>query len=169
MAEVSTRTVADITPPQGGRIHIVRVPVNPARDWREAIDAAGPNTPHNYNVRKVGEQYPPKPGEVAEEEIILVNLGRYIDDTQVAVDWGKTQKLRPDDPRGTFAIAEHKPQLHRELDLSYMVIVSPAECSFEGHSRVCNVWLDVANRHCRLNWYGHGWDDRYWFAFVRES
>ncbi|MDO8517950.1 MAG: hypothetical protein Q7S26_01505 [bacterium] len=164
-----TQTVIEITPPKGGRVHVVRVPVNPARDWQEAINAAGPDTPQNYNVRKVGDQYPPQLAEVAEEEIILVNFGRYIDDIQVAVDWGKEQKLRPEDPRGTFAVGEHKPRLHRELGLSVMAIVSPQECSFEGRRFVCRVWLFGALRYCYLRWYGLGFLDYFWFAFVRED
>ena len=157
-----------LTAPDGGRIHIVRVLVNPTREWQEAINAAGPDTPSNYEVCKVADKYPPQDGAVEEKEIILVNFGRTISDTKVAVDWGKQNKLRPANPRQTFAVGEYKPKLHRELGVNSMVVVSPDECTFDGYRRVCDVWWDDTDRFCGLSWDGLEWNADYWFAFVRE-
>ena len=159
---------AELVAPDGGRIHVLRVPVNPTREWQEAINAAGPNTPSNYDVRKVADKYPPQDGVVEEKEIILVNFGKTISDTRVAVEWGKQHGLRPASPRPVFAIGEHKPQLHRELGVNAMAVVSPEECSFDVVRRVCIVWWSDADRHCNLRWFGHEWSAYYWFAFVRE-
>lgn len=160
--------VPELVAPDGGRIHIVRVLVNPSRPWQNAVDSAGPNTPSNYDVRRVADKYPPQDGAVEEKEIILVNFGRTIPDTQVAVDWVKQYKLRPASPRPVFAIGECKPQLHRELGLDSMAVVSPEECTFDGGRRVCHVWWGGADRDCYLDWYDDEWDADFWFAFVRE-
>ncbi len=159
---------AELVAPDGGRIHIVRVPVNPSREWQEAINAAGPNTPSNYDVRKVADKYPSQAGAIEGKEVILINFGRTISDTQVAVDWAKQYKLRPASPRPVFAIGEHKPQLHRELGTNSMAVVSPDECTFGGGRQVCSVWWSDASRDCDLDWCAYEWLADCWFAFVRE-
>lgn len=45
----------DIKPPEGARVHILEVEVEQDREWQSAVNAAGPNTPSDYNVRKVGD------------------------------------------------------------------------------------------------------------------
>lgn len=155
--------------PKGGRIHIVRVPVNPAREWHEAIDAAGPNTGKDWDIRKVGDQYPPQKGKVREREIILVNFGKTISGTQYALDWAKPYGLQPEPPRSVFAIGEHKPNLNKELGMDYMAVVSPVECAFEGHRRVPCVWWRASQRRVDLSWFALDWLDDDWFAFSRES
>jgi hypothetical protein len=154
--------------PEGGRILVVRVPVNPGREWQEAINAAGPNTGSDWAVRKVGDQYPPQSGEPKEREIILVNFGKTIPDTQYALDWAKPYGLSPEPPRGVFAIGEHKPQLHRELKRSVVVVVSPVPCSFGDLRLVPGVWWNDAERSAFLYWFDNEWSDYYWFAFSRE-
>ena len=154
--------------PEGGRIHILRVPVNPAREWQEAINAAGPNTPRNYDIRKVGNLHPPQSGEPKEKEIILVNFGKTIPNSQFALDWANPYSLRPASPRECFAIGEHKPQLHRELDMNPMAVVSLEDCVFGGLWRVCCVWWGGSERVAGLSWFAYGWHGSYWFAFVRE-
>ncbi len=154
--------------PKGGRIHIVRVPVSPGREWQEAINAAGPNTGKDWSIRKVGDQCPPRKGKAAEREIILVNFGKTIPDTQYALDWAKPFGLRPEPPRGVFAIGEHKPGLNKELGMDYMAVVSPSECSFEGHRHVPCGWWDGSERSVNLRWFDFEFDGRYWFAFSRE-
>ena len=167
LAALAVSTPA-ITAPEGGRIHILRVPVNPAREWQEGINAAGPNTPENFDVCKVGGLYLPQKGKVEEREIILVNFGKTIPNGQYALDWAKQYKLCPDGPRGCFAIGEHKPNLDKELGMNPMAVVSLEECSFEGERRVCNVWWDDAGRYASLYWFGDDLGGDYWFAFVRE-
>lgn len=154
--------------PEGGRLHIVRVSVNPARPWQEAIDAAGPDTGKDWDVRKVGDHYPPEAGKPEVREIILVNFGKTIPDTQYALDWAKPYGLSPEKPRGVFAIGEYKPQLHRDLVLSAMAVISPVPCSFEGERRVPYVWWRDTKRFAYLDWFDNDWGDYCWFAFVRE-
>lgn len=157
-----------IAAPKGGRIHVVRVPVDPAREWQEAVNAAGPDTPASYDVRKVGDQYPPQAGAVAEREIILVNFGKRIPDGQYVLDWANPHGLRPENPRGVFAIGEHKPNLNTELGMPYMAVVSLEACSFVGSRRVPRVWWSGSSRGAYLSWFGDDWRGVYWFAFVRE-
>ncbi|MFZ2887019.1 MAG: hypothetical protein WA021_04340 [Minisyncoccia bacterium] len=158
-----------VAAPKGGRIHIVRVPFNPGREWQEAIDASGPNTGKDWDIRKIGDKYPPQAGKTIEREIILVNFGKTIPDTQHALDWAKPYGLQPEPPRGVFAIGEHKPNLNKELGMDYMGVVSPVECSFGGDRQVPCEWWDGSGRSVGLDWFGGDWDGSYWFAFSRES
>jgi hypothetical protein len=157
-----------VAAPKSGRIHVVRVPVDPAREWQAAINAAGPNTPANYDVRKVGHLYPQQTGAVVEREIILVNFGKTIPNGQYALDWAKPFGLRPENPRGVFAIGEHRPQLNTELGMSYMAVVSLEACSFGGGRRVPFAGWDDSEREACLYWFDGDWVGRCWFAFVRE-
>lgn len=172
LSEIATRGAPknpELAAPDGGCINVVHVPVNPGREWQEAVNAAGPNTPSGYDVRKVADKYPPQSGPVEDiKEIILVNFGRTISDTKVAVDWGKQYKLRPANPRQIFAVGEHKPELHHELGMNPMAVVSPDECFFVGYRQVCFVWWRGSRRYCDLRWFARDWSANSWFAFVRE-
>ncbi|MDP3901622.1 MAG: hypothetical protein Q8Q37_01430, partial [bacterium] len=53
-----TAELTDITPPQGGRTYDLSVTVDESRNWREAINTAGPDTSSNNNVWRVGDWYP---------------------------------------------------------------------------------------------------------------
>lgn len=167
MPHTALSTFVTLVPPPGGRIHIVRVPVDPGRDWHDAVSAVGPDTRKSWDVWKVGEQYPPQAETVAEEEVILGNFGKTIPNTKYALDWAKPYGLVPKGPRSVFAVAEHNPDLRRELQVSYMGIVSPVPCMFGGRHHVCHVWLDGVNRYAYLYWFERGLDDRCWFAFSR--
>ena len=157
-----------VSAPTGGRLHIVRrVPVNPARDWQEAINVL-PNTGKDWDIRKDGELYPPQDGPVEEHEVILVNFGKTIPNGQYAIDRAKPLGLKPADPRKVFAICEHKPTLHRALGVSVMAVVSLITCSFGGSRRVPNAWWSDDERFASLLWFDSPWDGRYWFAFVRK-
>lgn len=155
-----------LIPPPGCRIHILSVPVIHDRDWQEAVNAAGPNTPADYNVRKVGDQYPPE-GVTGEEEFILLNCpsgGSW----DKAIAWAEQFGLERTAPRQVFAIGEHKPKLHRELGLNPMYVVATKECSFDGDQLACYVWWGGSEREVDLHWLsscGHSHD---WFAFRRK-
>ena len=168
LRELIGRYSMPVQAPQGGRIHIIRVPVNPGREWQEAVDAAGPDTGSDWDVRKVGGLYPPQPGEPRDEEHILVNFGKTIPNLKYATDWGKPFGLTSKAPRSVFAIGEHRPQLHRELKVGGMAIIAPVPCSFGDRQLVCFVWLGDVERGCNLRWAGVGFDDDCWFAFGRE-
>jgi hypothetical protein len=155
--------------PKSGRLHVVRVPVNPGSEWHEAVNAAGPDTPKNYDVRKVADKYPPQKGEASKQEIILVNFGKTIPNSQYALDWAKPLGLKPTSPRGIFAVGEHKPKLNEELGVAYMAVVSLEDCSFGGGRHVPFLWWGGSCRWARLRWFGGGWGGDCWFAFSRES
>lgn len=163
-------TTNGIVAPKGGIVRMLVVPANEGRAWQETIDAAGPNTSKDHNVREVGEQYPPIPGACERlEEIFIVNFGKgSITPSQDAIAWGKKQHLIPASPRACFAIGEHYPKLHTYLGMDSMAVVSLRECSFEGKRNCYDVWFRGSGRGAGLSWLGGDWFDVYWFAFVRE-
>lgn len=168
-----TTPVANIVPPEGGRIHFVRVPVQLDREWQEVINAAGPNTPEGYNVRKVGDQYPPAGMGIVEvdveAEIILVNFSSNDGSWNRAIAWAKQYHLKRTNPRHVFAIGEHKPQFHRELGVNYnMYAVATEECIFEGFRRVCILLWVGSRRMAGLVWVEDCGGSIEWFAFLRE-
>lgn len=161
-------STVEIVPPEGGRVHVVRVPVRLDREWQEAINAVGPHTPDSYNVRKVGDQYPPSGAGTVKAEIILMNFGPNGGNWDLAIAWAKQYRLKRTNPRHVFAIGEHKPQLHHELGMDPMYVVATEECTFEGGRSACDVWWGRSGRGADLYWleyYGFSSD---WFAFLRE-
>ena len=168
LRELIQRYSMPVAAPEGGRIHIVRVPVNPAREWQEAIDAAGPNTGKDWGVRKVADHYPPQAGPVEEREVILVNFGKTIPNGQYALDWAKPFGINASDPRKVFAVGEHKPKLHRELGVDAMAVISLVPCTFVGRQHVPRSWWFRSERRTNLYWFLDSFHDYYWFAFSRE-
>jgi len=45
MVPMTNNNRLEFVPPEGGRVHVVRVPVRLDREWQEAINAAFPDTP----------------------------------------------------------------------------------------------------------------------------
>ncbi len=165
-----------ITPPPGGRIHLLTVSVNESRPWKEAVCAAGPNTEADSEVWRVGDwrigdQYPPMVRATEEPcEVILVNFGpRSSTSSRQALAWGRAQRLCPASPRTIFAIGEHSPMLRRNLAVNRLAVVSLKPCSFEGGQRVPGVWGCGSKRGASLYWFTDEWYADDWFAFVREE
>ena len=155
-----------ITPPQGARIHIVRVKVKQDRLWQEAVDKAGPNTPSNYDVRKVGDLYVPVGNQEVEKDIILLNYptGGGFDKARA---WAHPLGFKDTDPREVFAIGEQHPNLHNVLGQNPMYVVATKECSFDGHRQACYVWWYDSLREADLRWVGNFDYARGWFAFSK--
>ncbi len=163
-------TTDGIQIPEGGRIHIVAVPVNESRDWKESLSAAGPHTGRDWDIWRMGDQYPPTEGQSGLAKIILVNFGpgkNTISEANIA--WAKSQKLVLASPRKVFAVGEYCPNLNRELGMDSMAVVSLEQCSFGGEQRVVSVWWRESGREAGRHWFALGWSGRCWFAFVRES
>lgn len=158
---------AGITPPQEGRIHAVRVKVKLDRPWQEAVNAGGPNTPSDYNVRKVGDQYPPTRTEEVEEELVMINYPKG-DGYDKAVAWAKTQGLENTVPREVFAIGEQHPNLHIELGQDPMYAVATTECSFGGNRYACSVWWVGSDRGAFLLWVRGFVFAHVWFVFRKS-
>lgn len=157
----------ELLPPPGARLHTLRVYYHKGRDWPEAIDAAGPNTPANYNVRQVGDQYPPEAGKWEEDEIILLNFPNGGSWDQ-AIAWAEQFGLERTDPREVFAIGERHPNLHRELGLNPMWVVATKDCSFDGNRQACYVWWDDSKRKAHLICVEDFGNRHDWFAFRRK-
>lgn len=165
---IASTTAVELVPPEGCRIHTLRVPVIFGQSWPEAVEEAGPHTPDNYDVWKVGNQYPPTGEGVKEAEIVLLNYSRGGGSLDKAVAWATENRLKRTTPRHVFAIGKNKSRLHYELGINPMYVVATEECSFEGDQHACFVWWLVALRGASLGWVGNYGRSDGWFAFLRE-
>ena len=133
--------------PEGGRIHTLELLVDEGREWNEAINAAGPNTPENYNARKVGDLYLPTSTGIKKKDFVLLNFGPKGGSWERALAWGcQYPQLKRSVPRDVFAVGKAKPELHRELGMDPMYLVATTECAFDGGQRACGVWWGGAVR-----------------------
>jgi hypothetical protein len=153
-----------LTPPPGARLHTVRIRFKPDREWQEAINDAGPNTPSDYNIRKVGDQYLPTGTEEIVEDLILLNFPNG-DGFDAALAWAREKKLENTVPREVFAIGEQHPKLHEELGQNPMYVAATKECSFGGCRIACYVWWYDSKRGAYLDWVGNFVSSGVWFAF----
>jgi len=157
--------IGAIQPPEGGRLHVLSTPVQHDRPWQEALEAAGPQTPSDYVVRQVGDQYEPTSTGTTEEEVLLVQGYGSFDD---GIAWAEQYDLDRTKPRRIFAAAERHPNLHRVLGMNPMYIVATQECTFKGERDVCSVWFKDGKRESYLYWVfdvGSGGD---WLGFARK-
>jgi len=155
----------DIEPPKGARIQVVRVKVEQDREWQDAINAAGPNTPSDYNVRKVGDQYAPVGKGTVETELILLNFPKGDGNWDKAMMWAEAKGFKRTNPREVFAIGEQHPKLHETIGQNPMYLVATTDCTVDGGRNACYVWWDGSKRGAYLLWvksFGNSCD---WFAF----
>lgn len=160
--------VPEFEVPAGWRIHILdNIPVVMDVDWDLAINNAGPNTPENCNVRKVGHLY--QPTGIGTKNCRLLLLNNNGAGWDKAMTWvNQYPQLKPTAPRHVFAIGKHKPQLHYELKCNPMYAVATTPCTFEDLQRACGVWWDVARREACLIWVSYFARSRGWFVFLCE-
>jgi len=164
-----------LVPPEGCRVYILhKIKVQMDRDWQEAISVVGPGTLSNNNIRKVGDQYPPKSGVVEKADIILVNFNSG-GSLERACLWADEHQFKKTNPRHIFAIGEKKPWLPIELGVAYVLVAATEKCLFEGIWCACNIWWNKPGRKCILNGVEDYGVDRScyggpseWFAFIRE-
>lgn len=152
----------------GARIHVLRrVRVQQDREWQEAINLAGPNTPSSYNVRKpeISSQYQPTSKAIVEKDIVLLNYPKSDGNWDKAFAWGKDAVLKNTNPREVFAVGEQHPTLHNTLGQNPMYVVAPTECTFGGDRGACCGWWYGSGREARLRWVGDFDSSRGWFAF----
>jgi len=156
-----------IVPPPGARIYVVRVRYSPKRDWQDAINAAGPNTPVSYNVWEVGDQYPSSDEEEIGKDIILLNYPSGNGGWDKANDWAKNVGLKRTCPRQVFVVGERHPNLHKQLGCNPMYVVATEECLFVGRRDACCVWWRDSRRGADLSWIEDFDGSNGWFAFSK--
>lgn len=171
LAKIYTGVSNGVVAPEGVRIHILRgVIVDESVDWNAAIDVSCPDTPANYDVRKVGGSYPAeREAKPVPRTIVLVNFGKDIPNTEPALAWDGKNKLPFASPRAVFEVVKEHSTLHKELGVDSMVIVSLAECTFSGLRLVPFAWLNGDKRKANLYWPAFSLFAYCWFAFVRKS
>ncbi len=143
LATVGRFELTDIEPPTGARVHVLEVEVEQGREWQSAVNAAGPNTPSNFNVRKVGDQYAPVGKGKVKEKLILLNFLNGDGNWDKAIAWAEAKGFKRTHPREAFAIGEQHPKLHEQLGQNPMYAVATTDCSFESvRSACCVSWFD---------------------------
>ncbi len=149
------------------RIHKLTVMVDESRAWAEAVRATGPDTRDEYLIWKAGDKYPARNGATrAKQEIVLANFGNYKLNEDDVLIWGREQGYAPAPPRPCFAVGEQHTQLHINLEVPVLALVSPDPCLFQGEQRFCVVWWDRIKREvCLFPAYGF-WGPSCWFAFI---
>lgn len=164
--DLSSLDLSTLVPPPGARTHVFRgVRVKLDREWQEAVNAAGPNTPDNYNVRKVGDLYLPSgKGEIV-EDLIGLNYPDGSGNWDKALAWAKEQQLQKTVPREAFAVSEQYPKLHVQLGMDPMYVVATEECTFDGFQLACSVWWGGSGREADLFWISHFSERHGWFVF----
>jgi hypothetical protein len=153
--------------PEGGKLFVAKVRVDPKWAWESILKEACPNY-QSSDVLRVGQFFPPEPGEPKDRYVYGVNFGYSISDTVPAVEWGKANGLAEACPRDIYAVARDVPDLNRKVGMNWMYVVSPQFATFGGERRVCNAYFYDAKREARLFWFGRGWRGNAWFAFSRE-
>jgi len=159
-----------ILAPAGGRILIIPVQVDESEEWKDSISSAGPNTSIDSGVWNKGDQYPSQARSTQEYHlVVLVNFGiGSLTENAKVLTWGKDNHLQPATPRTCFSLAKRYQDLHSNLGLKFMSIISLVACSFTGSQLVLGVWWDRFGREVILEWFGRAWRDDCWFAFVCE-
>lgn len=162
-------SLTEPVPPPGCRMHILKVRVKLDEPWENAVNAAGPNTPKDYNVRKVGDLYLPAGTGEQDQEYILLNYLNRDGSWEKALVWGAQEELLQTVPREAFAVGKQYPYLRSELQINPMYVVATTPCTFEGDQQACSVWWDGSKRGTNLRWtsaLGHARD---WFLFRKSS
>ena len=165
--DVKAGTVG-ISAPPGARIHIVRgVRVKQDRPWQEGVNAAGPNTPSDYNVRKVSDLYVPVGNQEVTKDFILLNYPQGGGGWDNANAWAQAARLKGTNPREVFAVGEQHPTLHNILGQNPMYVVATTECFFDGYRQACYVWWNGSDRKACLYWVSCFDRTHDWFAFSK--
>ena len=155
-----------IIPPADARIHCLTIRVKQDIEWQKAINEGAPQTPKDFNVRKVGDLYPPMGKGFSKEEIILLNYPNGDGSWEKALAWAEDMGLEKTDPRQVFSIGKKFPNLHQTLfDGELMYVVATKECVFVGSRHACSVWWGGSDRKARLHWIGHFGGAGVWFVF----
>jgi len=164
------RVVAVDYPSWGNAVFVDDVPVCLHRDWSEAINETGSDTPDSHIVHRMGHLYPPTGWGVIRANFVLVS--NQYSCLWMALDWAKQYGLSPASPRHVFALARHKPNLHHEmLKIDPAYVASPIEQEFWNLDRLCGVWFHGGSRRAdaKSSGYSHGADGAHdWLAFLRE-
>jgi len=164
-----------LIPPLGVRIHTVHISFEPDRDWQDAVNTVGPDTPRGYGIWTVGYRYPPTGTGIIKRNIILLNFADDDGDWDRALACAQSMQLKGTIPREVLAIGEQCPNLHMELNQVPLYVFSMSTCVYTIHAlpHACCVYWDTSKREARLHRIRPG--DlirsevcrRAWFAFHR--
>jgi len=143
----------------------LKATVRQDRPFIEALEAAGPCTPNNYNVRKIGDLYPPVSNRQEDVEFVLRSFPKGGGSWDKALAWAKPNGYKISNPREAFAVAEQH-DLRKLLDRNWLYLVATTECSFRGYRWAVCVRVGELCHHsaCRYGLVSFGQDED-WFLF----
>lgn len=157
-------TRVDFTP---RRIRIIHVLVDESRAWGEAVKAAGRGRP-SCGIWEVGEQYPSLPNGPKLKQVVLANFNPVsVCSVKAALGWGIKRGFGYASPRTIFAIGEQKPDLHQEVRVESMYVVSSKECRFNGRLLVPAVCFWENRRLALLRRFDRDLEGLDWIAFLQ--
>lgn len=146
----------DLVPPPGGRIHIVRVPVDFNSDWQEAMEDANIVLRGSHrDLRKISDCYPSSDRGISETKIVLLNFDikdNAEDNAERVKAWSQANvfiwaccinDLKLTEPRHIFAIAKHLPNLNDELRME--------DGDMTVYATKDSIW-DECRILCSVNW-----------------
>jgi len=158
----------EVLPTPGTRIRTLSAKITLDQPWQEAVNAAGPDTPDDYNVRKVGDLYLPTGTGTKKAEYVLLNYPSGDGSWEKALALAESKGLKKTVPREVFAVGRQYPKLHRELEVNPMYVVATTDCSFGGSQQACSVWWNDSKRVAGLGWVSSFGFSSDWFLFRKE-
>jgi len=167
LGKMAEAFLSAIPAPDSGRIHVLPgILVREDEDWIKALEAAGPDTPASYYIRRVGHLYPPSGRGNVRKDFVIVNRPGWSLDQFLA--WGTKNRLTGTTARDVFAVGIEKSDLNRELGMDPMWVHCTDEQSFEGCRGLPDVWWVGAERGADHDWVGDVGDADDWCLLSRE-
>ncbi|MBI4049582.1 MAG: hypothetical protein HY395_02080 [Candidatus Doudnabacteria bacterium] len=147
-------------------VTLPQIPVRYDWGWNIMISRAGPNTPVDDDVRRLGELWTVDHKGVVPTDITLVGFSRSID-FQPILDFGQQWHLgRFINPYECYALPIHRPKLHLELGRNLMGLASLDYREHKGLRRICAFLWDGKTMECGAPFLDLGLPDEAVFGFV---
>jgi len=137
------------------------------RRYIEALEAAAPDTPSNFSVRRVGDLYPPVSAEVEDVDFVLLNFPKGGGSWEQALAWAKSNGYENTNPREVLAVVEQH-DLRAPLSRNWLHLIATTECCSEGSRRAVCVSVGGLERFAGLSRLEIFGSDSDWFLFRKK-
>ena len=162
----------DILAPAGGKVFRTRILVDWSKPWREHALSMCPQTPTDWDILNMGDQFESSQKGQTIEEIIFLWFGPNVNGTALKADaWANEHKLIASHGRIPMAVIGGMPGLIGQLrnmgfPYSSVGIISTSQCKLGRGPHVPNAWqCDGCEREAGLYHVARGWNDYNLFVF----